>query len=92
MYKKKLRVARNLKMSLKLIILTCSAEIQLSTGNGSIKLRPALIIDSTPYILVAHLHTTFIRAGTIRGQTNHPIFTGRLCMQSNAILTCVYIL
>ena len=79
-------------MSLKLILLTCSAEIQLSTGNGSIKLRPSLIIDGTPYVLVAHLHTTFIRAGTIRGQTNHPIFTGRLCVQSQMLYSPMYII
>ena len=48
------------------ITLTIPVESKLSTSNGSIKLTPLCIIDSTPYVLIAYLHTTFVWAGTIQ--------------------------
>ncbi len=57
------------------VVLTISVESELSADDSSIIFIPLLIIDSAPYSVIAYLHATFIRAGTVGRKTNSSILT-----------------
>ena len=61
--------------------LTVSVEAQLVADYSGIVLLPALVDDSTPNILKADLHTTFVRARTV-SQTDVSICTRWPCTMS----------